>query len=291
MNPYYVRASTSVVEVWSGYRIQFGGMERHSWQKTLKAEMKEALVRIAHPNEPFAGYYDTTNQAVSDVENSLFTNMTGSLQSGITLLRFERGSYSPPDPPIPIDLVGGHLHYYRYTIGGHWTAWDADKVLARWTRVSRQLPLDGSAGPVWFALRQGHADGRVKLPNHGLRSDENFGLRLVVHATRQGPRNAIAISENLVDGTLAAFHADDYSESLFSALLRRFPRAADAEVLRALDHPVGPLFPTPAIRPFGKTVQFSPSDERCIVGEVEIRQDSEERWSQLCGELFTVRHR
>lgn len=91
MNPYYVHTSPSVVEVWSGYRIQFDGMERNDWQKTLKAEMKDALVRIALPNESFAGYYDTTNQAVSDVENSLFTNMTGSLPSGITLLRFERG--------------------------------------------------------------------------------------------------------------------------------------------------------------------------------------------------------
>ncbi len=291
MKPYCVRTSASVVEVWSGYRIQFDGMERYDWQKTLKAEMKEALVRIALPNKPFAGYYDTTNRAVSDVENSLFTNMTGSLPSGITLLRFERGSYSPPEPPVPIDLVGGHLHYYRYSIGGHWTDWEDDKVLARWHRVPRRLPLDDSAGPIWFAIRQGSADGRVEHTGHELRPDETFGVRLVVHATRQGPRDAIANSENLVDGTISAFHVDGYSKALFPALLRRFPRATAEEVQRALDHPAGPLFPTPAIRPFGQTVQFSPADERCIVGEVDIRQDSAERWSQLSGEIFTVRRR
>jgi hypothetical protein len=59
----------------------------------------------------------------------------------------------------------------------------------------------------------------------------------------------------------------------------------DEEVRRALDHPAGPLFPTAAIRPFGKTVQFSPADERCIVGEMEIRHDSKERWSELSGEI------
>ncbi|MGV0578348.1 hypothetical protein ABQE57_07930 [Mycolicibacterium elephantis] len=70
-----------------------------------KAELKDALVRIPLPHKSFAGYYDTTNQAVSDVENSLFTNMTGSLPQGIKLLRFERGFNKPPEPPTPIDLL------------------------------------------------------------------------------------------------------------------------------------------------------------------------------------------
>ena len=92
-----------------------------------------------------------------------------------------------------------------------------------------------------------------------------------MHATRQGPRNAIAISETLVDGTIAAFHDDRYAEALFPALSRKFLRLSDDELRRALDHPVGPLFSTPAIRPFGESVQFSPADDRCIIGEVEIR--------------------
>ncbi|MGV0795768.1 hypothetical protein ABQF26_02300 [Mycolicibacterium elephantis] len=289
MKPYYVRVSPTVVEAWSGYRIQFDGMERHHWQKNLKAELKDALVRIALPHKSFAGYYDTTNPAVSDVENSLFTNMTGSLPQGIKLLRFERGLNKPPEPPTPIDLLDGHLHYYRYTPGGLWTAWNADKVVARWDRVPRRLPHDGSAGPVWFAIRHGRADGRVSITGQELRLNENFGLRLVVHATRQGPRNAISISENLVDGTLSAFHADRFSETLFPALLRRFARSPAEEVRRALDHSADPIFPTLAIRPFGKTVQFNPADERCIVGEVEIRQDSHGSWPELSGEIFTVR--
>jgi hypothetical protein len=291
MDPYYVSASATVVEVWSGYRIQFDGMKRYAWQKLLKAEMKAALIKIALPTEYFAGYYDTTDPAVSDVENSLFTNMTGSLPSGITQLRFERGSYGPPNPPVPIDLVGGHLHYYRYTVGGGWTTWDADKVLARWDRVSRRLPLDGSAGPAWFAIREGFADGRVNLTGKALSADEKFGVRLVVHATRQGPRNAISISENLVDGVLSAFHSDGYTDALFPALKRRFLRATDKELRRTLDSSARPLFQTPAIRPFGKSVQFSPADERCDVGEVEIRNDSSGRWSELSGEIFTLSRR
>jgi len=291
MKPYYVQETSTAVELWAGYRVQFDGQERHPWQKTAKAELKEALSRVAVPNEPFAGYYDTTNPAVSDVENSLFTNMLGSLPSGVTLLRFERGTYAPPAPPVSIELVGGHLHYYRYAVGGQWTTWETDEVLARWERLPRRLPLDGSAGPIWLALRHGHADGGVNLTGVGLRPDADFGLRLVVHATRQGPRNAISVSENLVDGTISAFHEDRHSDAMFPALTRRFSLLTDEELRRALDHPAGPLFTTPAIRPFGKSVQFSPADERCIIGEVTIRPDSSERWSELSGELFTVRPR
>lgn len=291
MKPYHVHATTTAVEVWTGYRVQFGGMERHQWQKTLKAEVKAAFCGIAYSNAPFTGFYDTIDRAVSDVENSLFTNWLGHLPAGITLLRFERGPSAPPEPPVDIDRVGGHLHYYRYTIGGRWTTWDADAVLARWDRVPRRLALDGSAGPGWMALRHGRADGKVELTGASLYPDENFGVRLTVHATSQGPKNAITVSENIVDGTLAAFHSDVLSEALFPNLKGRFPRVTEDELRRALDNPIGPLFPTPAIRPFGKSVQFSPADERCIVGEVEIRRDATGSCSELSGELFTVRRR
>ena len=43
--PFFVRAADTKVELWSGYRIQFGGMERHDWQTVLKAQCKEALSR------------------------------------------------------------------------------------------------------------------------------------------------------------------------------------------------------------------------------------------------------
>ena len=57
MKPFFVRAAGTTVEVWSGYRIQFDRQERHDWQKVLKAELKEALSRLAMPvDAPFTGY-------------------------------------------------------------------------------------------------------------------------------------------------------------------------------------------------------------------------------------------
>ena len=111
-----------------------------------------------------------------------------------------------------------------------------------------------------------------------------------MHATNRGPCNAISYSEMLVDGTVAAFHNDRYSDVLLSVLAPKLPGVTDEELRRALDHPVGPLFATPAII-HTKTgfIQISPADERCSLGELTIRQDSTSQWPELSGELFTVR--
>jgi hypothetical protein len=111
-----------------------------------------------------------------------------------------------------------------------------------------------------------------------------------VHATNRGPRNAISYSEKLVDGTIAAFHNDRYSDVLSSVLAPKLPGVTDEELRRALNHPLGPLFATPAIiHTTNGFIQISPADERCSLGELTIRQDSTRQWPELSGELFTVR--
>ncbi len=290
VDPYVIRNTDTTVEMWSGYRIQFGGFEQHEWQKVLKAELKRILSILPIPaGVPFVGYYDTTNPAISDTENSLFTNLRESMPKSITRVSFEHGTASPPAPPVPIDLIGGHLHYYRYAAGKAWTRWEPDQMFAHWYRIPRRLPADQSARPVWFALREANADGLISLSKHELDPSANFGLRLTVHATKRGPRNAISYSEELVDGTIAAFHSDQNSEALFSITAPKFPGISQEELRRALHHPIGPLFKTPAILQAGGGIQISPADERCRLGEIIIRQDSTSTWPQLSGELFTIR--
>lgn len=289
MKPYFVRATDASVEAWAGYRIQFEGMERDIWQKGFKAELKDALSRLPITRDSsFAGFYNPDPRA-SDVENSLFTNVLEAMPRGVTLLRFERGAADPPAPPIPVELTGGHLHYYRYSVGGRWSTWEPDQTLASWGCLPRRLSDDGSARPVWFALRDANADNLVSIEGAELTPHMGFGLRLTVHATRRGPRDAISYSERLVDGTIAAFHNDRQSDTLLAALGPKFPGVGDKALRRALDTPAGPLFPTPAIRMRGDFVQITPADERCLVGELTIHRDSSSRWPELSGELFTVR--
>lgn len=290
MEPFALRTTDTVVELWTGYRIQFGGEERHDWQTALKAELKQVFTGLTLPvGVPFVGYYDTTNPAISDTENSLFTNLRESMPASITRVRFEHGAASPPAPPVPIDLIGGHLHYYRYAVGGERTRWEPDQILAHWYRIPRRLAGDGSARPAWYALREANANGLISLSKQDLDPGVNFGLRLTVHATKRGPCNAISYSEELVDGTIAAFHNDRYSDALLSAAAPKFPGIAVDELRRAFDHPVGPLITTPAFRATGGRIQINPADERCRLGELVIREDSTSPWPQLSGELFTIR--
>ena len=289
MEPFFVRECGAVVEAWSGYRVQFGGMERHAWQKAFKEELKQALSRLALAADvPFAGYYDTTDPRVSDTENRLFTNLLEAMPRGVRCLRFEQGTAAPPRPPVPIDLVGGHLHYYRYTVSEQWLKGKPDETLARWDRLPRLLPDDGSARPVWYALRDANAKGLISVSGTQVDFRKNFGLRLTVHANKSGPRNAISFCERIFDGAIAAFHNDRYSEALLSALATKFTRVSEHELGRALDHPIGPLFTTPAILTTPGFIQFSPADEHCKLGELTILQDSTSKCPELSGELFTI---
>lgn len=290
MRPFHIRVRGTTVELWSGYRVQFGGMERHDWQRDVKAELKKSFAQLEMPvGSVFAGFYDSTEPRVADTENSLFTNLLESMPSGVTALRFEQGTGVIPEPPVPVELIAGHLHYYRYAIDGRWCTWEPAETIAAWNRVPRKLSDDGSARPVWYALRRANADGFIAPLAGGLESEAQFGLRLVVHATKLGPRNAISYCERLVDGSIAAFHNDRWSVELYSALSSKFPRVTPEGLRLALDHPIGPLFSTPAIKTKNGYVQFSPADERCRVGELVIRMDSMSDCPELSGELFTIR--
>ena len=205
----------------------------------------------------------------------------------LTALRFERGTGLPPPPPIPIDLISGHLHYYRYQVGGPWTTWKPDQTIARWAHVPRRLPGDDTARPVWFALRQANADGLVSTSSDGaLERGMNFGVRITVHTTKSRSHKAISNSEFVIDGTIAAFHHDQLSDELVAALLPKLPAVTEREFRHALSCCAGPVFPTPAVQIFKNgSVQINPADDRCWLGEYTVRQDSTSRWPELTGEL------
>lgn len=288
-----LRSDNQVVEFWSRGRLQFPDrpLALAPWQTQLRSNLKAAFGGLSLTDGAvLSGFYDTTDLAKTDAENSLFTNVEPLTPRGVTALRFERGIGAPPAPPRPIDLAHGHLHYYRYEFGSHWTKWDKAETIAQWDRVPRRLPDDGSAAPAWMALRLASAKHRVSVSNPELISDSNFGIRVTVHATKFGPRQATACCEQLIDGVIAACHNDRYSDAVFSALRPKFAKIEEAALLSAIENPVGPIFNSPAIQT--KKLQFMPADERCVIGELTIIRDSNfPMWPELSGELYAVRPR
>lgn len=134
------------------------------------------------------------------------------------------GLGSLPQPPQHIELVGGYLHYYRYRPGTAWESWQPDEIVASWDRAPRRLSDDGSARPTWLALRQAAAESRLFLSGVELGPSAFFGVRIIVHATARGPSNAIESGERIVDGTVAAFHADTASAEVIGALTVKMSR-------------------------------------------------------------------
>jgi len=286
------RAGLRQVEAWSGYPLQFAGQRRFPWAEQMARQLQTALSELAlSPAETLAGVYLSTDASPCDAENRLFVNPAECIPKGVTSLRFERGAGPPPPSPVPISTVEGHVYYYRYRPGGTWESWEPAELLARWRRVPRLLSDDGSCRPVWLAMKTAAAAGRIETFDSAVQDGTPFGLRIVVHATGQGPRSATAVSENVIDGTVAAFHARASNPALIaSALAPQMPVISQTELeeLVAADPPR----PLSSASPFivkGTYIQISPCDERCYAGDVEIRPDARGRRVELSGELFALR--
>jgi len=279
------------VEAWSGYPLQFAGQRQFRWQDQLAVDLRAALAGLAiMPSKSFAGLYQSTDDSRCDTENRLFTNPGNAIPKLVRSIRFERGLGAPPEPPVSISRVAGHLYYYRYRWGAAWEWWEPGQLLARWQRVPRFLPGNGSARPVWLAMKSAAAAGQIETSGSVLDEVTPFGVRIVVHATPRGPRSAPAISETLIDGTIAAFHAGSANPAVAAAIAARTPSVPHSTIaaLTALDAP-GPLFATSPFVIKGPYVQINPSDERCYAGEVAIRPDAQGRVPEISGELFTLR--
>jgi hypothetical protein len=291
---FHVRPNQALglVEAWSGYQLQFETDRKLPWQKQMAAELRAALARlVVAPGEALTGAYLSTSEMRCDVENRLFTN-PGQIFPRVTHIRFERGVGAPPEPPVPISKVDGHLHYYRYRVGGSWDWWQPAARLASWPRVPVARLSEGNARPVWLAMKRAAAAGRIRTFEPADLDDlAPFGIRITVHASTRGPRVVLAISESLIDGTIAAFHAGDLRAAEVAAVLAlRMPASlavsrGELEELAALNSP-GPIFQR---SPFsGPNASISPSDERCYLGEVEIRPDARGKETETSGELFAL---
>ena len=242
------------VEVWSGYPLQFGGQRRFPWwQDSMATDLQSALAELTiAPDEVLAGTYMSTDKSRCDTENRLFTNPGTAIFPKVTYVRFERVPGPPPQPPEPVSRVEDHdhLHYYRYRPGGSWEWWQLEAVLANWQHVPARRLSEGNARPAWLALKRAAAAGRINtFTSAALDNEAPFGIRIIVHTTRQGPRQALAISETLIDGTVAAFHAGASNAAHVATVLApRIPKAlktsrAELEELAAVSLP-GPFFNT-----------------------------------------------
>lgn len=196
-----------------------------------------------------------------------------------------------PEPPQSLAIVGG-VHYYRYSPTAGFRVWARDRTLARWSSVERRIAHDGSARPMWFALRTSLARGGVDVLQPQLAATTRFGLSIEVRAPARGPRSAPAVSEALVDGGLCALHAGAPSAlaaDIAGALATKLP-GVDRDLLAELVSERAAVLAGSAFKLSPAGVQLSPSDEFCDAGQVTIIRDPSASVIQTSGDVFTLRH-
>jgi len=289
--PYVIRSDRGRVDVWTCYQIQFDGMRRFSWQDMLVREIKTALAGLVLADgEALTGTYSSSDSARCDVENRLFTNPGTIFSRSTAAIRWERGS-APPPAPEQLASVDGHVHHYRYEPTRIWRRWLPDTPLARWTRVPRRLAHDGSARPMWLAVREALLHGAVEVLHPTVAEGTRFGVRIEVHAPARGPRSAPAISEALIDGALCALHAGApiaVAGQITSVLAAKLP-GVDAAGLLRLVRETDAVFAGSPFNLSAAGIQLSPCDEFCDAGEVTISRDPSAAVVTTSGELFALR--
>jgi hypothetical protein len=216
VRPYFVRGDpgAGVVEAWSGYPLQFDGQRRFAWQDAMADELRQALSGLpVAPEAVLAGMYLSTDHARCEVENRPFTNPgTSGFAKGLAAIRFERGvgpvgPAGPAGPAGPGRPHGGPPALLRLPPWRGAAIVGAFRPAGPWHRVTRHAADDGSCRPVWLAMKVADAAGQVEVLAPRLPAGTVFGVRAVIHATFRGPRQAAAVSETVLDGMIAAFHA------------------------------------------------------------------------------------
>ncbi len=292
--PYVVQSTSRRAEVWSAYQIQFDGMRRHDWQGDLVRALKVALFDLPpRSDHALTGTYSTSVPGRCDAENRLFTNPgAATFPEGTLAIRWERGS-EPPPPPSPVADLAAGVHYYGYAAEPDFQVWEPDQELASWSGVPRRLPDDGSARPMWLALREAVVDGRLALPSGPVADGTRFGLSLTVRAPLRGPRSAPALSEALVDGVLCALHAGAPAtdQGRVAELLAAKIPSVSQERLSDLVVERPALFAGSPFLLSGSRVQLSPCDEFCDAGEIVIQPDPTVSTLQVSGRVYTLKAR
>ncbi|MFC6287564.1 hypothetical protein ACFP3Q_14350 [Nocardioides sp. GCM10027113] len=278
------------VRVWSARPIPFETPPAAPWLRDLVDDLRDALAQVhVTADEALCGYYDSAEDVACDVENRLFTN-PGRAIPPVARLRFERGPGTPPGAPSALDGAGERA-FYEYDVDGRWHHWRPDAVLVSWERLEHRGRSDDTAKPWWVTMRRGMVGDQVHRPTEVHQPPEEFGVRLVVHLPAGRRRSAKAVSEQVVDGVLAAFHPVPSPAAVADPLAAALPDEEPEELRLLLDQEPWPLlFTSPALRvsPRGRVV-VSPEDHRCVLGDVAVRDDSTSQGVQLSGALVTVR--
>lgn len=272
-NPYIVRSTADVVEMWSAVRLPF---EPRGWQLDMRNDLRRALedLAVTSSGRLRAVYVAADNGALVDTENVLLYNVGGKALRSLTAreVTFERSYRIPPKPPGTVSGAGQALqHYQRYgeARDTSFEFWQPGKVMAAFVDV----PVDSVAkpAPIWIAIRD-HA----KPPGETVAVPSRFLINVELTDTRRSnPAESVAgLVKTVLDGIISAYHTHEGSDGVIEAqrLEESGVGAAQPLQVQLLDPRWAALGARRLVRPFGGTgVQWNPADDFCVGARVALR--------------------
>jgi hypothetical protein len=262
---YALRQGPGLVEVWSEETMPF---EPKGWRLQMRGDVRAALRATAGAATGALRAVYWSERPRGDIENLLLYNVGTTCFGRLCPRRlvFERRLAPPPSPPTP--LAGCPAHYYRYSVDAEDgnTDWRPGAPLAMWDRViCPVVRSEGSADAVWWAMKHAAILGEPAGGPPG-----TFGLRLDITHPGGRPVNLAGVAKPLFDGVSSALHAydgadlDDVSARL-AARMDREPQAVRSALAVGRGTVLGPRM---VLHTWGRTVQWNPADDLCMVGEI-----------------------
>lgn len=294
-DPYILRSTADVVEMWSAVRLPF---QPRGWQIDMRNDLRRALQGLALTSSGrlHAVYGAADDGALVDTENVLLYNVGGKALRPLTAraLTFERSYRVAPQPPGLASADSQVLqHYQRYGNASDtsFEFWRPGRVLGAFFDVP--VASVAKPAPIWKAIRD-HATP----PGETATAATRFLIK--VEITDTGPSNpagsVATIVKPVLDGIISAYHSHEGSDGVAEAHRLEGAGIGDAQSFQAQlsDRRWGALGPRRLLRLFGATgVQWNPADDFCVGARVTLRTQKaaadkrNSRW-RLSAEITTA---
>lgn len=281
------------VSAWANRYVSFE--PKHADQLGLRAELRARIAKLeSAPDHVLHATFTGPLPRGADVENALFYNLD--LDGRCFRRSSRRGLRFEHDPGRPPPLADGRSFAcsYRYSIqpreADRLQCWVRSRHLATIDAVTVDLETgSGLADRVWLAVRRSRTNSATRRS-----ADAPFAVELVVHPPRDTQPEPARLLKGLLDGVVAAFQAHGDQTTLGEVTTRIAERvqASSTDVRELLaDSRDASLGIVPRLLvPWGKTVQWDPSDDKLVAGAVLVAPPAGESW-RLSGEVLAVEPR
>jgi hypothetical protein len=271
------------VEAWSDVYVQYPPTS--AAQAQLRGALAGRVKLLAAGDDGILhAVFRGPKHAQADVENLLTCNIddTGrcfeaAARNGI---RFEHGSSEATRSPSGIDRA----YSFRYSVepaSAAFRSWRPAATLVEFDDLALTAPL---AGPrltdVWLALKRSPI---APASRHEAASDVQFAVMVRVNPPAGSRPVVVRQVKAIVDGIVCAFqaHAKQSTLAEMAARVARITGASEDEIRGYLtDQERAALGVAKSLlHAWGDVIQWSPSDTRCVAGELLMGAESGQDWT------------